>query len=87
MQIPKHLFHLSIGMQMFVFQARSYGGGHSGAIPAQIFFVPPQILLFPENLLLKRITKTNILPPKQCFVSPKPLDLATGLVSANAYLF
>ena len=33
-------------------QARSHGG-HSEAVPPQISFVPPQILLRPEKFVLK----------------------------------
>jgi len=32
----------------------------------------PQILLCPENVLIKHILKTKILPPKNVFCRPKP---------------
>jgi len=48
--------------------------------------VPLQILLRPENFLIKiaYIIKTEVLTAKKCFAPPKPLDLATGLAQANA---
>jgi len=60
-------------------QARRHGG-HSGAVTPNLFSASPNSVVLRKIFKNKHMIKTKILPPKNVFSSPKPKNVATGLI-------